>query len=191
MSAEGVRETCDAVCTGFAISQAKGQGFDSTEEKHHVYGIPREVDSFIDFFIFLLITYFLLFYAVRSGFRAAWCDPQRRGEIMTFTDVLVKIDDFVWGVPLIVLIMAVGIFLTFRLKLLQILHLPKALRFMFQNENGGKGEISSFAALCTALSATIGTGNIVGVATAVGVLSGGPGALLWMWIAALLGMAIK
>ena len=54
-----------------------------------------------------------------------------------------------------------------------------------------KGEISSFAALCTALSATIGTGNIVGVATAIGVLSGGPGALLWMWIAALLGMATK
>ena len=87
--------------------------------------------------------------------------------------------------------MAVGIFLTFRLRLLQIFHLPKALKFMFQNENGGKGEISSFAALCTALSATIGTGNIVGVATAIGVLSGGPGALLWMWIAALLGMATK
>ena len=90
------------------------------------------------------------------------------------------------ALPLIVLIMAVGIFLTFRLRLLQIFHLPKALKFMFQNENGGKGEISSFAALCTALSATIGTGNIVGVATAIGVLSGGPGALLWMWIAALL-----
>ena len=72
------------------------------------------------------------------------------------------------GIPLIVLIMAVGIFLTFRLRLLQIFHPPKALKFMFQNENGGKGEISSFAALCTALSATIGTGNIVGVATAIG-----------------------
>lgn len=71
MSAEGVRETCDAVCTGFAISQAKGQGFDSTEEKHHVYGIPREVDSFIDFFIFylLLIFYFFTQYGVVSGLR--------------------------------------------------------------------------------------------------------------------------
>ena len=108
-----------------------------------------------------------------------------------FTKILETIDGYVWGIPLIVLIMAVGIFLTFRLRLLQIFHLPKALKFMFQNENGGKGEISSFAALCTALSATIGTGNIVGVATAIGVLSGGPGALLWMWIAALLGMATK
>lgn len=108
-----------------------------------------------------------------------------------FTKILETIDGYVWGIPLIVLIMAVGIFLTFRLRLLQIFHLPKALIFMFQNENGGKGEISSFAALCTALSATIGTGNIVGVATAIGVLSGGPGALLWMWIAALLGMATK
>ena len=108
-----------------------------------------------------------------------------------FTKILETIDGYVWGIPLIVLIMAVGIFLTFRLRLLQIFHLPKALKFMFKNENGGKGEISSFAALCTALSATIGTGNIVGVATAIGVLSGGPGALLWMWIAALLGMATK
>ena len=81
-----------------------------------------------------------------------------------FTKILETIDGYVWGIPLIVLIMAVGIFLTFRLRLLQIFHLPKALKFMFQNENGGKGEISSFAALCTALSATIGTGNIVGVA---------------------------
>ena len=91
-----------------------------------------------------------------------------------FTKILETIDGYVWGIPLIVLIMAVGIFLTFRLRLLQIFHLPKALKFMFQNENGGKGEISSFAALCTALSATIGTGNIVGVATAIGVLSGAP-----------------
>ena len=74
-----------------------------------------------------------------------------------FTKILETIDGYVWGIPLIVLIMAVGIFLTFRLRLLQIFHLPKALKFMFQNENGGKGEISSFAALCTALSATIGT----------------------------------
>lgn len=80
MSAEGVRRTCDAVCTGSAISQAKGQGFKSAETMHHVYGISRGVDSFIDFFYFLLITYFLLFYAGRSGFRAAWCDPQRREE---------------------------------------------------------------------------------------------------------------
>ena len=104
-----------------------------------------------------------------------------------FTKILETIDGYVWGIPLIVLIMAVGIFLTFRLRLLQIFHLPKALKFMFQNENGGKGEISSFAALCTALSATIGTGNIVGACGAI--LIGGPGAIFWMWIIAFFGMA--
>ncbi len=104
-------------------------------------------------------------------------------------EVLVKIDDLVWGVPLIVLILAGGILLTVRLGLLQTRRLPLALKWMFRNEEGGKGEISSFAALCTALSATIGTGNIVGVATAV--TAGGPGALFWMLIAAFFGMATK
>lgn len=106
-------------------------------------------------------------------------------------NILDKIDSFVWGVPLIVLILAVGIFLSIRLGFLQIRHLPRALKFMFKNEEEGHGEVSSFGALCTALSATIGTGNIVGVATAIGVLAGGPGALFWMWIAALFGMATK
>ena len=87
------------------------------------------------------------------------------------------IDNFVWGVPLMVLIIAGGLLLTIRLGLLQIRKLPLALKWMLQNEEGGKGEISSFSALCTALSATIGTGNIVGVATAI--VSGGPGALVW------------
>ena len=109
---------------------------------------------------------------------------------------LTKVDDFVWGIPLIVLILAAGIYLTFRLRLLQVVHLPKALKFMFKNEEEGEGEVSSFGALCTALSATIGTGNIVGVATAIGctVLGtavGGPGALFWMWVAAFFGMATK
>ncbi len=105
-------------------------------------------------------------------------------------DTIIKwIDGLVWGVPLIILIMAVGIYLTIRLKLLQLIHLPKALKYMVKNEEGGTGEVSSFAALCTALSATIGTGNIVGVATAI--VAGGPGALFWMWIAAFFGMATK
>ena len=104
-------------------------------------------------------------------------------------DLIVKIDDFVWGVPLIVVILATGIWLTIRLNLLQIFHLPKALRFMVSNEEGGSGEVSSFGALCTAMSATIGTGNIVGVATAI--FAGGPGALFWMWLAAFFGMATK
>ena len=92
-------------------------------------------------------------------------------------EFLVSVDDFVWGIPLMVLILAGGILLTTRLGLLQMRRLPLALKWMFKNEEEGDGEISSFAALCTALSATIGTGNIVGVATAM--VSGGPGALVW------------
>ena len=81
-----------------------------------------------------------------------------------FTEFLGQVDNFVWGVPLIVLILSAGIYLTFRLRLIQVIHLPKALRFMVKNEEEGEGEVTSFGALCTALSATIGTGNIVGVA---------------------------
>ena len=98
-------------------------------------------------------------------------------------------DELVWGVPLIVLILATGIYLTIRLKGMQILRLPAALRYMVQNEEEGHGEVTSFGALCTAMSATIGTGNIVGVATAI--VAGGPGALFWMWVAAFFGMATK
>ena len=107
----------------------------------------------------------------------------------TINDVLANIDDLVWGVPLMVLILSGGILLTLRLGLLQIRKLPLAIKWMIKNEEGGEGEISSFSALCTALSATIGTGNIVGVATAVG--TGGPGALFWMIVAAFFGMATK
>ncbi len=108
---------------------------------------------------------------------------------MNFNDILVAIDDFVWGVPLMVLILAGGLLLTTRLKLLQVIRLPLALKWMVKEEEGGKGDVSSFGALCTALSATIGTGNIVGVATAI--CAGGPGALFWMLVAAFLGMATK
>ena len=107
----------------------------------------------------------------------------------TINDVLANIDNLVWGVPLMVLILSGGILLTLRLGLLQIRKLPLALKWMIKNEEGGEGEISSFSALCTALSATIGTGNIVGVATAVG--TGGPGALFWMSVAAFFGRATK
>lgn len=107
-----------------------------------------------------------------------------------FNQILTSIDGFVWGVPLIVLILAVGVFLTIRVKGLQIRLLPRAIKELFVNEKSGdSGEVSSFAALCTALSATIGTGNIVGVATAL--VAGGPGALFWMWVAAFVGMATK
>lgn len=108
---------------------------------------------------------------------------------MNFNDILVAIDDFVWGVPLMVLILAGGLLLTTRLKLLQVIRLPLALKWMVKEEEGGQGDVSSFGALCTALSATIGTGNIVGVATAI--CAGGPGALFWMLVAAFLGMATK
>ncbi len=99
------------------------------------------------------------------------------------------IDDFVWGVPLMVLILAGGLLLTIRTKVLQVSRLPLALKWMVKNEEDGEGEVSSFGALCTALSATIGTGNIVGVATAV--CAGGPGAIFWMVVAAFFGMATK
>ncbi len=107
----------------------------------------------------------------------------------TINNVLTTIDDLVWGVPLMILILAGGIWLTVRLGILQIKKLPLALKWMWRNEGDGQGEVSSFAALCTALSATIGTGNIVGVATAIG--TGGPGALFWMEVAAFFGMATK
>lgn len=98
-------------------------------------------------------------------------------------DQIIKvIDGAVWGLPLIILILFTGFLLTTRLGLLQIRHLGKALKFMFKNEEDGQGEVTSFGALCTALSATIGTGNITGVATALA--AGGPGALFWMVIAA-------
>lgn len=108
----------------------------------------------------------------------------------SINEILRRVNDLVWGIPLIVLLLAVGIFLTVRLRGLQITKLPAAIKKTFANEkNGEHGELSSFAALCTALSATIGTGNIVGVATAL--VAGGPGALFWMWVAALFGMATK
>ncbi|MEA4815436.1 MAG: sodium:alanine symporter family protein [Lachnospiraceae bacterium] len=106
-----------------------------------------------------------------------------------FLEMLNKVDDLVWGLPLIILVMAVGLYLTYCGGLLQVKHLGKALKFMVKNEVDGEGEVTSFGALCTALSATIGTGNIVGVATAIA--AGGPGALFWMLVAAFLGMATK
>ena len=106
-----------------------------------------------------------------------------------FTTILNKIDDIVWGIPTIILILATGILLTIRLRGVQFTKLGLGIKNLFKKTDGGKGELSPFQALCTALSATIGTGNIVGVATAIA--AGGPGALFWMWFAALLGTATK
>ena len=147
------------------ISQAKGQ---SKRENKYVY------------------SFFNPMFPEKS------CQSKKTGEGNmwgTIQSVLEKIDSLVWGVPLMVLILSGGLLLTVRLGLLQVRKLGLALKWMVQNEEGGEGEISSFAALCTALSATIGTGNIVGVATAV--CAGGPGALFWMIVAAFLGMATK
>lgn len=110
---------------------------------------------------------------------------------MSFFGGLTLLRDFLWRGPLLVLLPSAGLLLTWKLRGIQLRRLPEALRLLASGEEDGAGEVSPFAALCTALSATIGTGNIVGVATAVSVLAGGPGALLWMWLSALLGMAVK
>lgn len=108
----------------------------------------------------------------------------------SFDSILNWLDDVVWGLPTIILILATGLLLTVRLRGMQFTKLGRALKSIFRkNEGSEHGEVSSFGALCTALSATIGTGNIVGVATAIA--AGGPGALFWMWVAALVGIATK
>lgn len=108
------------------------------------------------------------------------------------SDVLVKIDDFVWGPVMLILLVGTGVFLTIRTKALCWRNLPYALRSVLSKEarqKKGEGDVSPFSALTTALAATIGTGNIAGVATAM--VSGGPGALVWMWISAAFGLTSK
>ncbi|MCG8566816.1 MAG: sodium:alanine symporter family protein [Desulfobacterales bacterium] len=109
----------------------------------------------------------------------------------SLTQILKTVDSFVWGPPLLILLVGTGIYLTAGLRLIQITRLPLAISYLFagRKSSSHEGDVSSFAALCTALSATIGTGNIVGVATAV--KAGGPGAIFWMWLAAFFGMATK
>ena len=110
----------------------------------------------------------------------------------TLSDLLVTIDDFVWGPAMLILLVGTGIFLTIRTKFLCWRNLPYALKMVLSKEarqKKGEGDVSPFSALTTALAATIGTGNIVGVATAM--VSGGPGALVWMWISAAFGLTSK
>ena len=104
-------------------------------------------------------------------------------------EILNQIDSMVWGPWLLILLLGTGVLFTLRLGFIQIAKLPLALRLIFSARNRGDGDIDSFKALCTALAATVGTGNIVGVATAI--KAGGPGALFWMWMAAFFGMATK
>lgn len=103
-------------------------------------------------------------------------------------DIINSIDAFVWGPPMLVLLLGSHIFLTFRTGFIQ-RKLPTAIKLSVTKDPDAPGDISQFGALCTALSATIGTGNIVGVATAI--TAGGPGAIFWMWISALVGMMTK
>ena len=103
-------------------------------------------------------------------------------------ETLQAIDAFVWGPPMIALLLGTHLFLTARTGFIQ-RRLPQAIRLSFHKDPEGRGDISNFGALATALAATIGTGSIVGVATAV--LAGGPGAVFWMWVTGIFGMATK
>lgn len=112
---------------------------------------------------------------------------------MKFSDIVSAVDDFVWGPVMLVLLVGTGIFLTIRTGFLPWRNLPYALKSTLSKEartkGRGEGDVSPFSALTTALAATIGTGNIVGVATAM--VSGGPGALVWMWVSACFGLTSK
>jgi AGCS family alanine or glycine:cation symporter len=103
-------------------------------------------------------------------------------------NLLTQISDLLWGYPLIILLFGTHVFLTFRLKIIQ-RFIGKAIKISLGRDKEGKGDISQFGALTTALAATIGTGNIVGVSTAVA--AGGPGAVLWMWLTGVFGIATK
>ncbi len=111
--------------------------------------------------------------------------------MQTIQAVLQTIDNLIWNIPLIVLLLGTGIYFSIQLHFLQFKRLKLAFHFVFKpNSNSDhEGDVSSFQALCTALSSTIGTGNIVGVATAIS--AGGPGAMFWMWLSAFFGMATK
>ncbi|MEF2878855.1 MAG: sodium:alanine symporter family protein [Blautia sp.] len=102
--------------------------------------------------------------------------------------ILQKVQEIVWGPPTMLLLLATGFYFTLKLKGIQMTRLGLAIRYIFEKEEG-EGDVSAFASLCTALAATIGTGSIVGVATAL--RAGGPGALFWMWVSAFVGMATK
>ena len=106
-------------------------------------------------------------------------------------EFLGHVSSFLWGIPLLILIVGTGIYLTIRVGFLQVRLLPAALKLVFSknHDKSAEGDISQFQALTTALAATVGTGNIVGVATAV--VLGGPGAIFWMWLSAFFGMATK
>ena len=108
---------------------------------------------------------------------------------MTFAEILSQVNDFVWGPIMLALLVGTGIFLTIRLKFLPWINLIYAVKMIFRKHDKHEGDLSPFQSLATALAATVGTGNIVGVATAM--VLGGPGALVWMWISAAFGLSTK
>lgn len=110
--------------------------------------------------------------------------------LLSFNEVVKFIDsEVVWGIPLIAFILIVGLILTIRLRFIQFTKIKSSLKELVSNNSEGKGEVSSFGALCISMAATLGTGKIVGVAT--GIAAGGPGALFWMILAAIFGMTTK
>jgi len=113
------------------------------------------------------------------------------GWLVTLSGLVDKVNSCVWGMPLILTVLLAGVVITSFVRMEHLFHLKRAFHYMVRTEKGAEatGEVSAFGALCTALSATIGTGSIVGVATAIGM--GGPGALFWMMVAAFLGMGTK
>ncbi len=109
--------------------------------------------------------------------------------MLAIESLLATLSGWVWGPPMLTLLVGTGLYLTVILKGMQFRALPHALRLIFHKDHGHAGDISHFAALMTALAATVGIGNIVGVATAITL--GGPGAVFWMWMTGLVGMATK
>lgn len=108
--------------------------------------------------------------------------------MQSLTALVSACSNFIWGVPMLVMLFGTHLFLTVRLRLVQ-RHIPKAIRLSLSPDEGSQGEISQFGALATALAATIGTGNIIGVSTAIAL--GGPGAVLWCWLTGVFGIATK
>ena len=123
------------------------------------------------------------------GFAATGTVEASSGWLMVLTEWVDRIDGYVWGLPLILTVLFTGVLITIVIRLAHLFSLRRAFRYMIATEENAHGEVSAFGALCTALAATIGIGNIVGVATAVG--TGGPGALFWMMVAAFFGMGTK
>ncbi len=124
---------------------------------------------------------------------AATVEASKPAIYQTISSVNGKVNDFVWGVPAMALILGVGLYLTIGTHCIQVRKFGASLKAtigrLFSHQKAGEGSITPFQALCTALAATVGTGNIAGVAGAVAL--GGPGAVFWMWISALLGMCTK